>query len=105
MVLGDKARLTMPRIEQVLVGRPAGMDDDEYERRLFLARNEIEKRAQAQRLSLATAAQPLVPKIRPALPGRSPQAPQSSTAAKQAPLPKQRRPPPRDTPKRKPRNL
>jgi glutamate synthase domain-containing protein 2/glutamate synthase domain-containing protein 1/glutamate synthase domain-containing protein 3 len=45
MVLGDKARLTMPRIEQVLIGRPAGMNDDEYERRLFLARNEIEKRA------------------------------------------------------------
>src|SRR5438067_2280553 len=45
-VLGEKAQLTMPRIEQVLIGRPAGMDGDEYERRLFLARNEIEKRAQ-----------------------------------------------------------
>jgi glutamate synthase domain-containing protein 1 len=45
-VLGEKAQLTMPRIEQVLVGRPADMDDDEYERQLFLARNEIEKRAQ-----------------------------------------------------------
>jgi glutamate synthase domain-containing protein 2/glutamate synthase domain-containing protein 1/glutamate synthase domain-containing protein 3 len=44
-VLGEKAQLTMPRIEQVLVGRPANMDDDEYERQLFLARNEIEKRA------------------------------------------------------------
>jgi glutamate synthase domain-containing protein 2/glutamate synthase domain-containing protein 1 len=44
-VLGEKAQLTMPRIEQVLVGRPADMDDDEYERQLFLARNEIEKRA------------------------------------------------------------
>ncbi|MBV9673417.1 MAG: glutamate synthase subunit alpha, partial [Verrucomicrobia bacterium] len=45
MVLGEKAQLTMPRIEQVLIGRPAGMADEEYERRLFLARNEIEKRA------------------------------------------------------------
>ena len=42
-VLGDKAQLTMPRIEQVLVGKPWGMSADEYERRLFLARNEIEK--------------------------------------------------------------
>ncbi|MGV3534016.1 MAG: glutamate synthase large subunit, partial [Chthoniobacteraceae bacterium] len=44
-VLGDKAASTLPRIEQVLVGRPHGMTDDEYERRLFLSRNEIEKRA------------------------------------------------------------
>ena len=42
-VLGDKAQLTMPRIEQVLVGKPWGMGADDYERRLFLARNEIEK--------------------------------------------------------------
>ena len=46
MMLGEKAQLTMPRIEQVLIGRPADMGDDEYERRLFLARNEIEKRTQ-----------------------------------------------------------
>ena len=46
MVLGEKAQSTMPRIEQVLIGRGAGMSDEEYERRLFLARNEIEKRAQ-----------------------------------------------------------
>ncbi len=45
LVLGEKGQLTMPRIEQVLIGRPAGMSDDEYERRLFLARNEIEARA------------------------------------------------------------
>src|SRR3984893_2089907 len=45
LVLGEKAQLTLPRIEQVLIGRPAGMSDDEYERRLFLARNEIEARA------------------------------------------------------------
>jgi glutamate synthase domain-containing protein 2/glutamate synthase domain-containing protein 1/glutamate synthase domain-containing protein 3 len=50
MVLGEKAQLTMPRIEQVLIGRPAGMSDDEYERRLFLARNQIEKRAQRDRI-------------------------------------------------------
>jgi len=44
-VLGEKAQLTMPRIEQVLVGAPAGISSDEYERRLFLVRNEVEKRA------------------------------------------------------------
>ncbi len=48
-VLGDTAQLTMPRVEQVLIGRPWGMGDEDYERRLFLSRNEIEKRAaQAQ---------------------------------------------------------
>jgi glutamate synthase (NADPH/NADH) large chain/glutamate synthase (ferredoxin) len=44
-MLGEKAASTLPRIEQVLVGRPHGVRDDDYERRLFLARNEIEKRA------------------------------------------------------------
>src|SRR6201987_1583008 len=50
LVLGEKAQLTMPRIEQVLIVRPAGMSDDEYERRLFLGRNEIEKRAELDRI-------------------------------------------------------
>jgi glutamate synthase (NADPH/NADH) large chain/glutamate synthase (ferredoxin) len=49
-VLGEKAQSTMPLIEQVLVGRPAGMSDDDYERRLFLARNEIEDRAAADKI-------------------------------------------------------
>jgi glutamate synthase domain-containing protein 2/glutamate synthase domain-containing protein 1/glutamate synthase domain-containing protein 3 len=44
-VLGDKAQSTMPRIEQVLIGRPWQMTDEDYERRLYLSRNEIEKRA------------------------------------------------------------
>jgi glutamate synthase domain-containing protein 2/glutamate synthase domain-containing protein 1/glutamate synthase domain-containing protein 3 len=44
-LLGDKAASTLPRIEQVLIGRPHGMTDDDYERRLFLSRNEIERRA------------------------------------------------------------
>ena len=50
LVLGEKAQLTMPRIEQVLIGRPAGMTEDEYERRLFLARNEIEARAHLDKI-------------------------------------------------------
>ncbi len=44
-LLGEKAASTLPRIEQVLVARPDGISHDEFERRLFLARNEIEKRA------------------------------------------------------------
>ncbi|HEX8311496.1 MAG TPA: glutamate synthase large subunit [Chthoniobacteraceae bacterium] len=44
-LLGEKAASTLPRMEQVLIGRPHGLSDDEYERRLFLCRNEIEKRA------------------------------------------------------------
>ncbi len=49
-VLGDKAQLTMPRIEQALIGKPWGMSPDEYERKLFLARNEIEKRAATDKI-------------------------------------------------------
>ncbi len=44
-LLGNKAASTLPRIEQALAGRPVGINGEEYERRLFLARNEIEKRA------------------------------------------------------------
>ena len=50
-ILGTKALLTLPDIEQVLVGRPWGMGDDDYERRLFLARNEIEDRAAADKIA------------------------------------------------------
>src|SRR4051812_5371254 len=49
-LLGEKAASTLPRIEQVLIGRPSGMSDDEYERRLFLARNQIEKRAEEDKI-------------------------------------------------------
>jgi len=49
-VLGEKAQTTLPRIEQVLIGKPWGMTDDDYERRLFLARNEIEDIAAADKI-------------------------------------------------------
>ncbi|MBM3857537.1 MAG: glutamate synthase large subunit, partial [Verrucomicrobia bacterium] len=49
-VLGSKAFSTIPTIEQVLMGRPAGMSDDDFERRLFLARNEIEDRVAADKI-------------------------------------------------------
>ncbi len=46
-VLGEKAQMTMPRIEHALIGKPWEMADEDYERRLFLARNEIEDGAAA----------------------------------------------------------
>ncbi len=47
-VLGDKAALSEPVIEQVLVGRPDGLDDDEFERRLYLARRWAEHAAETR---------------------------------------------------------
>ena len=46
--LGDKARNTMPGIEQVLLGRAADWSAGEYERRLYLARKVAEKKALEQ---------------------------------------------------------
>ncbi len=43
-VLGDKALLTCPQIEQVMIGRPedSPLNDTDYERTLYLCRNQIE---------------------------------------------------------------
>ncbi len=49
-VLGPSARAAMPAIAQILVGRPAGSDDDTWERQLYLARREMEHRALARGL-------------------------------------------------------
>lgn len=49
-VLGPSARAAMPTIAQILVGRPAGSDDDAWERQLYLARREMEHRALARGL-------------------------------------------------------
>ncbi len=44
-VLGDKAAREMPDIKQILVGKPKDIkDSDEFERVLYLARKQIEKR-------------------------------------------------------------
>jgi glutamate synthase domain-containing protein 2/glutamate synthase domain-containing protein 1/glutamate synthase domain-containing protein 3 len=51
-VLGQNAVSSEPQIAQVLVGRPERGTDDEYERRLFLARKEIEREGLAQGLRL-----------------------------------------------------
>lgn len=49
-VLGEKSLRTMPFIEHLLVKRPEGMSDLEFERVLFLARNEVVKRVRDQKL-------------------------------------------------------
>ncbi|HEX5399468.1 MAG TPA: glutamate synthase large subunit, partial [Verrucomicrobiae bacterium] len=40
--LGEKAGNTLPKIQQIIVGRPDGCDNMEFERRLFLARKTAE---------------------------------------------------------------
>ena len=45
-VLGPRARSSRPALQQLLVGRPEGLSDGEYESRLFLARKEMERRLQ-----------------------------------------------------------
>jgi glutamate synthase (NADPH/NADH) large chain/glutamate synthase (ferredoxin) len=49
-VLGEKALRTCPDIEQILIGRPdpSEMSDDDFERKLFLCRNQIEDQAESQ---------------------------------------------------------
>ena len=49
--LGDQARETQPQIKQLLLKRPAGLDDDAFERALFLARREIEIRSRQEGIS------------------------------------------------------
>ncbi len=46
--LAPSARASRPAVRQVLVGRPAGADDDAWERALYLARREMELRAAAE---------------------------------------------------------
>ena len=43
--LGEKAIDTRPHILQALLGRPAGRDDDQFERTLYAARRDIEREA------------------------------------------------------------
>ncbi|MBN9689725.1 MAG: glutamate synthase large subunit [Verrucomicrobia bacterium] len=48
--LGDKAKSTMPEIMQCLLGRDLSWSPDEYERKLFLARNHAERAAMADKV-------------------------------------------------------
>jgi len=49
-VLGDLGARTRPWIEQVLVGRPAGLSTLDYTRRLYLARKEMELHASEEQI-------------------------------------------------------
>ncbi|MBA2520430.1 MAG: glutamate synthase large subunit, partial [Chloroflexia bacterium] len=46
-VLGPTALATLPRIEQFLIGRPAGQDEESFERQLLLVRKAAERAASA----------------------------------------------------------
>ncbi|MBN8249054.1 MAG: glutamate synthase large subunit, partial [Verrucomicrobia bacterium] len=48
--LGDKARQTMPEILHCLLGRDLAWSADEFERKLFLARNHAERAAMAEKV-------------------------------------------------------
>ncbi|HUN49555.1 MAG TPA: glutamate synthase large subunit, partial [Candidatus Sulfotelmatobacter sp.] len=43
-VIGDKANATRPEIEQIMIDNSKGLDDQAFERELFLIRRRIEKR-------------------------------------------------------------
>ncbi|MCB1233840.1 MAG: glutamate synthase subunit alpha, partial [Verrucomicrobiae bacterium] len=49
--LGDQARETQPEILHLLLKRPEGMDDLTFERKLFLARREIEIKAKEEKIA------------------------------------------------------
>ncbi|WP_434289678.1 glutamate synthase large subunit [Celeribacter sp. SCSIO 80788] len=46
-VLGDKANATRPEIEQILISNSKGVDEETFERELYVIRRRIEKAAQA----------------------------------------------------------
>ncbi|MDF1825881.1 MAG: glutamate synthase large subunit [Verrucomicrobiales bacterium] len=48
--LGQQAIDTMPEIKQLLLKRPDGMDDDTFERQLYLSRREIEDKTSDERI-------------------------------------------------------
>ncbi len=63
-VLGEKALRTCPAIEQILIGRPdpSKLTDDEFERKLFLCRNQIEDLAENEGIKDSTSrASPAAP--------------------------------------------
>ncbi|KNG93602.1 glutamate synthase large subunit [Pseudaestuariivita atlantica] len=45
--LGDKANATRPEIEQILIGNSKGVDEEQFERELYVIRRRIEKAAAA----------------------------------------------------------
>jgi glutamate synthase (NADPH/NADH) large chain len=50
-VLGEKAAATRPEIEQIIIGNRKGVDDDAFERDLYIIRRRIEKQALAENIT------------------------------------------------------
>jgi glutamate synthase (NADPH/NADH) large chain len=50
-VLGDKANATRPEIEQILIANSKGVDEETFERELYVIRRRIEKAAAAEGIS------------------------------------------------------
>ena len=50
-VLGEKAAATRPEIEQIIIGNPKGVDEEQFERDLYLIRRRIEKQALAENIT------------------------------------------------------
>jgi glutamate synthase (ferredoxin) len=48
--LGERALRTLPDIQQILLGRPPGLDDNAFERLLYLVRKEIEAQVRGERI-------------------------------------------------------
>jgi glutamate synthase (ferredoxin) len=48
--LGDKAKDTMPDVQQILMGRTQGWSEIEFERKLYLARKTAERRAREEKV-------------------------------------------------------
>jgi glutamate synthase (NADPH/NADH) large chain len=51
-VLGEKANATRPEIEQILISNSKGVDEETFERELYVIRRRIEKAAAAAQVSL-----------------------------------------------------
>jgi len=49
-VIGEKANATRPEIEQIMVGNPKGVPEEQFERELYLIRRKIEKAVLAQHI-------------------------------------------------------
>ena len=50
-IIGEKANATRPEIEQIMIDNRAGLDDERFERDLYIIRRRIEKQALAEHIS------------------------------------------------------
>ena len=50
-IIGEKANATRPEIEQIMIANTRGVDDDEFERDLYIIRRRIEKNVLAAHIS------------------------------------------------------